>query len=267
MRSGIVRAAIGCVLISASFVACGQDLGPQGFNPLGDNSVPDEGGYGGAFPGTEGGAPAVDASAIPTAEGPRDAMFSSPEAESADATWDGPACAPPALPGDLVIVEMMIASQAGGTDRGEWVEIRSTRTCGIDLVGLHAESPRGARLDTVDIGYDLWLPPLSSLLIADSIDPAVNHALPGPIVTWAGQPGDVLRNTGDTVTIMMGGTVIDSLTYPSLKLTVGTSKTFASSCDASLRGDWTKWQDSVASWTAGFTGTPNAPNTDVTCPP
>jgi hypothetical protein len=102
--------------------------------------------------------------------------------------------------------------------------------------------------------------------VADSSDPAVNHSLPGVVVTWSGTAGDVLRNAGATVTLLNGDVIIDSVTYPNLKLTPGVSTSFPSDCARSLRPEWTSWQSSTASWFPAFRGTPNAPNVDVQCP-
>jgi hypothetical protein len=112
----------------------------------------------------------------------------------------------------------------------------------------------------------VWIPARGTFLVADSKDPAINHDLPGTLVVWLGQPGDVLRNKGTTVTLRMAGAIIDSITYPALAITIGASLAFPAGCDLGQRSDWTRWQPSTFSWFPGFFGTPNAPNTDVTCP-
>ncbi len=107
---------------------------------------------------------------------------------------------------------------------------------------------------------------MGTFVVADSDDAVIDHALPGILEIWDGAPGDVLRNSGDTVTLSMSGMLIDSVTYPALHLTIGTSVSFPSDCAASARSVWTNWQMSTASWFPGFFGTPNAPNDDVHCP-
>ena len=169
-------------------------------------------------------------------------------------------------PGDLAIDELMITSVAGSGDDGEWIEIQSTRDCSLDLQGLHGECPDGAKVRSFDVGSAMTLPPFGTFLVADSSDPAVNHQLPGALLVWAGHVGDVLRKAGATITLTMNGTLVDSVTYPSLKLAVGQSLAFPSDCDPSVRSDWTVWQPSIASWFPAFFGTPNAPNDDVHCP-
>ncbi len=176
------------------------------------------------------------------------------------------ACAQPLGAGALRIDELMIESVAGTGDDGEWLEVVSTLDCAANLSGLHGECPRGSKVATFDVTSDLWIPPRGTFVVADSNDPAINHYLPGLVVAWFGHLGDVLRNQGTTISLQWNGTLVDTVTYPSLKLTVGDSISFPAGCDAGLRSDFTAWQRSTGSWFPGFLGTPNAPNTDVTCP-
>jgi len=196
------------------------------------------------------------------------------DAEGADANDDESAadaqrenaCASPLSPGDVLIDELMIESVAGAGDDGEWLEVRSTLDCAVNLIGLHGECARGATLITFDVTGDFWLPPGGTFVVTDSAVPAINHYVPGPLVSWAGHPGDVLRNKGATVSLRMNDILIDTITYPALKLEVGKSWAFPSDCDPSLRDDFSKWQPSVSSWFSLFYGTPNAANVDVQCP-
>jgi hypothetical protein len=168
--------------------------------------------------------------------------------------------------GDLFVVEMMIESVAGTGDHGEWLEVQSTRPCAMNLRGLQGNAPSGNRVRTFDVGADVWIPALGSFVVADSSNRAINHDLPGTLIAWSSQPGDVLRNKGGTVTLQSHGTVVDSITYPALPLLAGASLAFPSDCAPDRRSDWSAWQTSTASWFPGFTGTPNAPNVDVQCP-
>jgi hypothetical protein len=197
-----------------------------------------------------------------------EASASSSASSSADDAGDaGPdgGCALPLGPGDLAIDEMMIESVAGAGDFGEWIEVRSNLDCMANLRGLHGECPRGAKVNTFDVTTDLWVPPRGTFVVADSSDPAVNHDLPGLMIVWSGQPGDVLRNKGSTITLSLSGTLLDTVTYPALTLEVGDTVAFPSDCDPSSRSDFTNWKRSTASWFPGFLGTPNRPNADVAC--
>ena len=172
----------------------------------------------------------------------------------------------PLAAGSLAIDELMIESVAGTGDYGEWVEVENSLACAVNLRGLHGECATGATVHTFDVTGNVWIPAGGTFLVADSSDPAINHYLPGTLVVWTGQPGDVLRNEGGTVTLMWNGSLVDTVTYPSRKLVVGASIAFPSNCMPTQITDWTTWQTSISSWFPGFEGTPNAPNTDVTCP-
>jgi hypothetical protein len=204
---------------------------------------------------------------------PRDAAKTVPDsahaadAGIADVTVDA-ACPGPLASGDLVIDELMIASQSGGGDHGEWLEVMSTRDCAIDLKGLYAAVPHGKGTTLASIATDMTLPPHGFFLIADSSDAFTNHSLPGIVVTWGtGTSSDVLLNSGDSITLYTASATIDLLTYPNpTKMVDGASMAFPSDCDPSLRTAFGNWQPSVASWTPGYYGTPSGPNTDISCP-
>jgi hypothetical protein len=193
-----------------------------------------------------------------------------PEAESGssapplDAGSTGTCTAPPG-PGDLIIDELMIESVDGTGDYGQWLEVMSTLPCAVNLRNLQGQCVNGAKVRTFYVTDDLWIPPGGTFLVADSADPAINNDLPGTLITWSGQPGDVLRKLGGTATLLSGETIVDSLTWPKMTLTPGTSIEFPSDCDPSLRTDFSSWQLAVSSWFPGFYGTPNAPNDDVQC--
>jgi hypothetical protein len=175
-------------------------------------------------------------------------------------------CVQPLSPGALAIDELMIESVAGTGDYGEWLEVASTSSCALNLNGLHGDCPVGMKMHSFDVTSDVWLLPGATFLVADSDDPVINHDLPGPLLPWTAEPGDVLRNKGGTVTLSLDDVVIDTLTWPALKLEVGVSVAFPSDCPLANRSDWGNWQMSTASWFPSFYGTPNAPNDDVSCP-
>ncbi|MGH7298074.1 MAG: hypothetical protein ACRELB_24250 [Polyangiaceae bacterium] len=193
--------------------------------------------------------PAVDATAPPEAAAP------------------GGACGHPPGEGDLQVDELMIESVAGAGDDGEWLEVTNVSGCALDLRGLHGDAPVGSKVHSFDVGAATWVPAAGTFLVADSADPAVNHDLPGLVLTWSGHPGDVLRNEGGTVTLTFGATLVASITWPKLTLSPGTSIELPADCDADRAGDFTAWRPAAASWFPAFFGTPNAPNADVGCPP
>lgn len=174
-------------------------------------------------------------------------------------------CAGPLAAGDLVITELMIASRAGSADDGEWVEIRSTRDCWLTLDGVTVESPRGtATTDVATLPAGVALGPGASFVVADSADPTKSHGIAGVVFAW--DASDVLKNGGDTVSVKLGATVVDTLTYPAFtNLTPGRSLAFPSDCTAADRADWQRWSLAFTAFAPGFQGTPNAPNADVAC--
>jgi hypothetical protein len=173
-------------------------------------------------------------------------------------------CDGPLVAGDLHVTEMLISSRAGSNDDGEWVEIRSTRTCWLKLQGLAIESPRGAAVNGVTVADNFELPPKGSFVVADSADPAKNHGLPGKVYAWA--VTDVLKNDGDTLALKVGATVVDTITYPAFSnITAGRALAFPSDCPATVRADWQRWSLTFDEYQVGFKGTPNGANDDVAC--
>jgi|GEM_PF-1580643 len=253
-------------------IACGStDFSidhPGGEDP--DSGNPAGGDDSGGGPIGSDASPAGDAS--PPADARADVT---PSDGGADAPSDAPPDAPPCTPtplaaGVLMIEEIMIAG-GPSTDLKEWVEVRNTSTCQVNLKGLHALSPRGASPDdTLDVTTDTYVPAGGSFLIVDSTVSTENGGLPGMILPWtinSTPVGDVLKNSGDSVELRIGsaaGTLIDAVTYGSLSnLTNGTSFEFSSTClPTSKHTDFVNWNPSVHPWN-GFFATPNAVNDDV----
>jgi hypothetical protein len=174
-------------------------------------------------------------------------------------------CEGPLEPGDLAVSELLITSRAGSGDDGEWVEIRSTRTCWLKVKGLTISSPRGVTAEnSVVITDDVEIEPRGSFVVADTLDPAKNHGIEGKVFAWAAT--DVLKNDGDTIKLALGATVIDTLTYPAFSnLVAGRTLAFPDDCTWAVRPDWQRWSLTFNEWSAGFKGTPNATNGDVAC--
>lgn len=174
-------------------------------------------------------------------------------------------CTDGVQPGDVKIVEIMISSAAGSGDKGEWVELQSTRTdCILDVSNLVISSPRGTSTDTVTIDDGLQLNPGDTFLVADSSNSVTNNSLVMPLYSW--DSSDVLKNDGDEIDVTLAGTQIDTLTYPSFSnLQTGASVSFPSDCQWSDRSSWSNWSYSFNVYTSPLLGTPNGPNDDVTC--
>lgn len=213
------------------------------------------------------GEPARDVAPLePIANADSGAFPTRPSADAgadAEPTVPPNACATPVGPGDLAIVELMIATQTLPGDAGEWVEIASTRNCSLHIDGLTISSPYEGGVDTVTVG-PLDLPPYGTFVVADSADPSLNHALPGTVFSW--DAVDVLDERGDTVTVTHGETVIDTVTYGAqTTLAPRRSLSFPLDCSWSFRPAWSRWSASTKQYAPGFRGTPNGPNDDVVC--
>ncbi len=174
-------------------------------------------------------------------------------------------CQGPLASGDLKIVELMIESTSGSGDRGEWLELENTRSCIVNLNGLVVQSPRGTSLDKATVTTDVLVPPGGSFVIADSASATDNHDLPSASIVATFGSYDVLKNTGDTVEVWAGTTLVDALTYPQLALTAGRSVSFPADCAWGDRASWSRWSGSFNVWSSPFQGTPGADNSDVTC--
>ena len=173
------------------------------------------------------------------------------------------ACPNPLGAGDLAVVEMMIASQVSAGDQGEWIEIQSTQNCSLNLNGLVVTVASGQT--TFSQTSDLWLPANGIIVLADSGNAATNNDLPGQLLVFPGSPADVFANGGDTITLTTAGATVYAVTYPAIQLYAGETIEFPADCAWSDITSWDRWSYAASSWTAGFLGTPNADNTDVTC--
>lgn len=173
-------------------------------------------------------------------------------------------CSGPLAPEDVKVVELMIASQSGAGDRGEWIELQSTRPCTLNLKGLRVESPRGTGVDKAEITTDYLLAPNGIFVVAASSSAQDNHSVGN--VAAAFNATDVLKNDGDTITVYAGvSTVIDTLTYPKFTLSIGRSVAFPWDCAWSDRSSWARWSWSFNKWNGAYQGTPNDDNFDVAC--
>jgi hypothetical protein len=280
LSSSGMRSAFSFLLVSFRIVACTGPVDPsppaaagpyddggvlgQGAPPVDTPIADDDGASPSQLDAADASTSVVTDSDGERATAPYEETAAPSSGHALDAGPEG-ACTEPLAPGNLAIDELMIESVAGAGDNGQWIEVESTLDCAVNIRGLHGECPRGAKVATFDVTDDLWIPPRGTFVIADSNVPAINHHLPGSLLSWFGHRGDVLRKKGTTITLSMRDAVIDSVTYPALTLSVGNSIAFPSDCDPSLRSDWARWQLSSASWFPGFSGTPNAPNSDVSC--
>ncbi|WP_236605796.1 lamin tail domain-containing protein [Sandaracinus amylolyticus] len=208
--------------------------------------------------GRDGGRDAsVDAMVIDS--GPRDSGMPIDSGTDAGAMDSGPATCPPTAT-NLAIVELMIRTETGTEDRGEWIELLNAGDCLIDLGGLEISSPPATY--TIPAGH--LLEPGERFVLAQSTVAAENRGLVYDL-SYTGS-NIVLDNNGDTLALIAGGTTIDSITWSSAivpeKYSFEFPDTRPIAQNASL-GNWCQASISnIYSNTAGgpYYGTPGAPN-------
>jgi hypothetical protein len=197
-------------------------------------------------------------------------------------------CTTPMGPGDLAVVEMMIATVKPGTgefDYGEWFEVENTRKCRMNVKGIHIESPRvvDSDVDTLDVTDDLWLKPNETFIVADTTDlsiPQLTSA--GRVLAWNPYQEltthDTLKDNGhDAIVISVSKddrTQLERVDWDSTDWDVGTNYlstvAFSVGCTWPERMSWANWAWANKSYYTGpessLYGTPNAANNDVVCP-
>jgi hypothetical protein len=212
----------------------------------------------------------ADAATTPTDAGHADAGHSlmpdagRPDAGRPDAGHRdaGPPTCPPAA-GDIVIVEVMIAS-AAGADRGEWFEIESRADCFVSLAGVDIVSPTSSGDEKVHTIGHAVVPPRARFVLALSSAPIDNHGLVHDYAYGSGGSSDVILNNGtDWLELRSLAFVLDRVAWPSGGYTIGRSRELDGTADAARNDDWSSWCDatSVYSTLGGtFYGTPGASN-------
>lgn len=207
-----------------------------------------------------------DAGVVVTDSGPRDAsadagppMMDSGRPDSGPPGTDGGrdagpgVCAPAAA--TIEISEIMVASQTGSGDRGEWFEIHNLSGCPIDLTGLEIDA---GVTHTMTSGL---LTAGGFFVLAQSVVPAENHMLVpgyayGTTVTFANSAGVlVLRSSGMEIARVTWGST-DHRTGASRQLSRGA--TMATGLGSS---SWCDSTDVYSTATGGpYLGTPGMLN-------
>ncbi len=167
-------------------------------------------------------------------------------------------CSP--TPGSLEISEILIASQTGAADRGEWFELRNLGSCPINLAGLVIDV--SGTTHTVTAGL---LTAGGFFVLAQSGDALENHELGQDYVY-----GPALRfgNSGGTLVLTHAGTEVARLTWTSTDHRTGRSRQLSRGATMPGALGSTGWCDStdVYSTAVGgpYLGTPGMVN--AVCP-
>ncbi|AKF06623.1 lamin tail domain-containing protein [Sandaracinus amylolyticus] len=199
----------------------------------------------------------VDAMVIDS--GPRDSGMPIDSGTDAGGMDSGPPTCPPTAT-NLAIVEVMIRTETGTEDRGEWIELLNAGDCLVDLGGLVISSPPATY--TIPAGH--VLPAGARFVLAQSTVAAENRGLVYDL-SYTGS-GIVLDNSGDTLELIAGGTTIDSVTWTSATSVLKYSTEFPDSRPIAENASMSNWcpasMSATYSSTAGgpYYGTPGAPN-------
>ncbi|MEQ1572417.1 MAG: lamin tail domain-containing protein, partial [Myxococcota bacterium] len=202
-----------------------------------------------------------DADADADADSDSDADVDADSDTDADADSDAdtdPDAAP--VVGDLVVTEIMADPLAVDGDFGEYVELTSTATHGLDLAGLELADDDGTGFSVVGT----WiLAPGERAVFAPSADPLVNGGL---TVDYTYDVGELkLGNEGDTVTISIGGDLLDAVVYDPVDagwpVVEGASSSLdPDSTDPEDNDDPDSWCSATAPYGDGDHGSPGDPN-------
>jgi hypothetical protein len=177
-----------------------------------------------------------------------------------DADSDADSDVGSAVAGELVITEIMADPLAVDGDLGEYVEVTSTATRSLDLIGL-------TFTDDDDTGFtvtrSLVVAPGGVLLFAPSANAGLNGGL---TVDYAYDVlGVKLGNQGDTLTILNAGSLIDEVqwdpVYGGWPQTEGVSITLDPAFTDAVENDLVShWCQPTGTYGAGDRGSPGEAN-------
>lgn len=166
--------------------AGGRDAGPTTMRDSGPPPIPDAG-----------------PPRLPDAGTPFDAGGGSGDGGGVDA-GGFTTCTPE--PTNIEITEVMVASQSGAGDRGEWLEIRNLTSCPIDLTGLEIQAS-GSHVMTSGL-----LTAGGVFVLSQSTDSVENHGLS---TDYAYGTSVRMSNSGGTVRLVYSGTEVARVTWGS----------------------------------------------------
>ncbi len=158
--------------------------------------------------------------------------------------------------GELVITEVMPNPKLTDDTVGEWIELYATTDLDLNYLTIEVGtsktvlSPGGECLPIAAGSY---------VLLAKSMDPAVNGGLPTPNALFTIS----LPNSSGTVQIKDGATVIDQFSYQK-SFDGATVQLDSAKLDAAQNDDPANWCAGTDAYGAGDLGTPAAAN--QTCP-
>ncbi|MBP6630870.1 MAG: lamin tail domain-containing protein [Kofleriaceae bacterium] len=170
----------------------------------------------------------------------------------------------PAMPGDLVITEVMPSPGAVSDTTGEWFEVEVHRD--LDLNGLVLDRAGDSSAgDELQDEACLHVTAGTRLVFAKSMDPIANGMLPRVDGLFGfSMVGGSVSSPGD-VQLTMNGTLIDAITWTSSRApALQVDPDFADATANDMPGVWC---DATTPYGAGDLGTPGAMNAECTILP
>jgi len=170
--------------------------------------------------------------------------------------------------GALLITEVMPYSTAGSADNGEWLEVYNTTAADIDLIGVLLKY-KTVTHPIIGKGGTTVVPAGGYLVLGRSTDKAANG---GANVNYSYGISIQMANTGGTLQLQSGSTVIDTVVYASgagwPTLTKGIAIQLAPDKFTSVANDaGSSWCNASAPFGVGLAGTPGAANSACAAPP
>jgi hypothetical protein len=197
----------------------------------------------------------------------RDARVDAGRDAGRDAPFDaGFDAGPPLCPATvdrIAIVEVMISSRSGAGDRGEWIEIYNAGDCFVDLGMAELLSPNTSGTPIVwSFPPGTVIAPMGRLVLAQSTVAAENHDLMYDLSYSTS--GIVLDNGGDSVSIRVPGTMLDTVSWGATDYVHGAARSFPDTLPITMNDSQARWCNATATYSTAtggpYRGTPRMAN-------
>ncbi|MEX1361954.1 MAG: lamin tail domain-containing protein [Nannocystaceae bacterium] len=162
-------------------------------------------------------------------------------------------------PGELVISELMPNPDLVTDDDGEWLELTNVSAGPVDIEGCVLYDASTDE-DFIDSGMPIVVPPGGAVVLAKTVDPALNGGIAG--VPYAFGSSYSLVNTGDEIRLECAGAVVDQVVYlDTWPFGAGVAVQLdAGSLDATANDVAGSWCAAMAVYGVGDLGTPGQAN-------
>lgn len=165
---------------------------------------------------------------------------------------------PPAA-GELVFSELMPNPDLTTDDDGEWIELTNVGPGPVDVEGCVLYDTASDE-DVIDSGAPIVVPPGGTVVLAKTVDPALNGGITG--VAYGFGTSYTLTNTGDEVQLVCGGVTIDEVAFDDTwPFDAGVAMQLdPASLDAAANDVVASWCAATTAYGVGDLGTPGQAN-------